>query len=240
MVSWCNTLISFLTNPLTLTGGIGTGVALKLLYNYSRFSFWPSMLSVTAIWRTLMTTVSGASSLLRTDLLKYAATFTTFSQSIKLLLSGDFTVTEIIVTPLQEFVSRVVATVPSWVEGLSSLSTWLAGSKGNVCGLVSSGELFWTALWSIWTGIATVLFVLWIWEKTWYDWRNVQMESQEKYLIVGLVVLGSVSVHSTAVLFEGLSSSESLANSLGNYTGNLWNATEVLNETGNQTVNTTK
>lgn len=240
MVDLCQTILPVITNPKFLAGGAGLGITAKILYSYSSLTFWPSILSASAIWRTLMTTISAAGSLLRTDLLKYVATATTFSQTLTYILTGDIQILKLVKTPFKELGGKIAGSVPNFVEGLSLITEWVSTlGKQGVCGLTSNMSLFWNGLVSIWIGTAAVLFVLWIWEKMWYDWRNVQMESQEQYLIVGLVVLASVSVHSTAVVAEAVSNGKSLADTLAQALGDFGLDPGSLNGTGNETVNGT-
>lgn len=237
----CQTVLPWLSNPFTYLGVGGVGIGLKLLYSYSSFTFWPSILSASAIWRTLMTTISGVTSVLRTDLLKYAAAVTTFSQTLTYLLTGNISMGKLFSTVGTELYDKVVLTLPNLVEGLGFFSEWISmlGPEG-VCGLTGNTGLFFSGLQMIWISVAAYIFVLWIWKSTWYDWRNVEMESQEKWLVVALITVVSLSAHGTSLLAEGLSNGVSLADTLAQAGGDVWSDLGVSDPGVNSSVNQTK
>jgi len=226
----------FLSSIWTWLGLAGVGVAGKLAYSYSSLTFWPNLLSFSAIWRTLMTTLSGIGSLMRTDLLKYFAAATTFSGTIKYLLNGDISLQGLGSTFVIEFYDKVVLTVKNLVEGLSLISKWVAGIDQGFCNLFNTLDVLGMGLLEIWFGVAAYLFILWLWSSSWYDWRNVEMESQEKLLVIGLVSAISISAHSTELVLQGVSNGLSLTDTLAQLGGE-WVESEAFNSTVNESVN---
>lgn len=211
----CQTFVSFLANPFTYAGAAGLGVIGKFLYMRSSYTFWPSFLTITTVWRTVMTTLSGLTSLRSYGLFTGLALVTTFSETIKYVLQGDVELGKLLFTAGAEFYDKVVLAVKHLVEGTGFLAEWL-GQGSQVCTLVGSNELFFAGVWSIWTGLAAYIFALRL-----YDWwfgkgMTREVEWPEAMLVVAVVTLASTTVYGAELLTQGAVNGVSLFEELGN------------------------
>jgi hypothetical protein len=216
----CSTLLPFLTNPLTYLGIGGLTVLGAALYSYSSYTFLPSLILFSRLSSGVNFVFNLVSKAVESGALKLIAAYTTFEGTIQLFLEKGIS-KELFVTAGAEFIEKTSLSVKNIVEGISTLNQWLTKGNEGVCMLAQNNELLLTGLVSVWTGVAAYIFVIWVWNKAWYDWRHREMEQQQLFLIIIVVTCISLAVYGFEVLNQGWSNTFSLVNTLGDSVGNI-------------------
>jgi hypothetical protein len=216
----CSTLIPFLTNPLTYLGIGGVTIVGAALYSYSSYTFLPSLILFSRLSSGVNFVFNLVSKAVESGALKLVAAYTTFEGTIQLFLEKGIS-KELFVTAGAEFIEKTSLSVKNIVEGISTLNQWLTTSNEGVCMLAQNNELLLTGLISVWTGIAAYIFVIWVWNMAWYDWRNKEMEQQQLLLIIIVVSSVSLAVYGFDVVSQGWSNTFSLVDTLANNVGNM-------------------
>jgi hypothetical protein len=238
MVDLCSLALTLFTDPRVLLGGAGLGIAAKLLYSYSGFSFWPSFLALSTVLRLTGSLASIATFILRSNILLGAAIITTFSGTLKALLSGNFTSTwdliNIILTDLYDKLGLVVQHI---AEGIGYTSEYvnLFLSEGT-CTALNSTEILTGALLSFWFALSAYIFALRL-----YDWMfgkgmTREVEWPETMLVVGVVTLFSVVLVGSGMVWEAFTQGEELWKVVQNQS----QFNNTLNNTVNESVNSTQ
>jgi predicted membrane protein len=226
----CETLLPFLLNPLTYLGIGGLGLAGAAAYSYSSYAFLPSMMVLSRITSPFNFAFNLISKALDHGALKIVAAYTTFSGTINTLVQNGLTV-ELLFLAGQEFVNKASMSIKNIIEGLGFFTQWISTYSKGVCSLSANTDLLLNAGLSVWTGIAAYIFIIWMWDKSWYSWRNERMEQQQILLIILAVSSLSLAAYGFDILTQGVSNTESLLDTLANLGGNTL---------GNESVNSTK
>lgn len=212
----CSTLLPILSNPWSYAVLLGVGIGGKLLYSYSSYTFIPSFLAVSNIIRI----IGGAASIVnlawKANLFVIAALLTTFSGTIKTLLSGNTNPLDVLMVAGGEIYSKIGLSVSQIVDGIGYLAQWL-GQNGTACGLITERALLFSAFKSFWIGAAAYIFAL-----RFYDWMygkgmTREVEWPEAMMVIVAVTLFSilVGVLDGNLINEAVVNTESLMNALG-------------------------
>lgn len=222
----CQTLLPILSNPLTYAGIITTAILGKTLYNYSRFTFLPSSLSLLRISGAVSSVLNF---LWRRNILFALALLTTFSNTINKVLenrvSGPI---DLALTLGTDFYDKVVLTVKNLVESLSLFTEWISQANG-FCSLVSQNELLFSAFVELWIAVAAYIFAIRIYDWIWGKGMTRDIDWPEVMLVVTVVTLVSLAVYGPQLLFQALEEGQTLLEVVQNETG--------VNNTVNGTLN---
>ena len=221
----CQTVLPFLTEPLTYIGLAGIGLLGKLAYSYSSYSFIPRFLAFSNIVRLSGSVSSVLNFIWRKNLLFAAAVLTTFSGTVKAFLSGGYNgFLDLFFIAGVEVFNKVALTVKQLVEGLGYLAKWIS-QEGGVCTYVNSWEILLSALASFWVAAAAYIFAIRVYDWVWGKGMTRDIDWPEVMLVVVAVTLISITVYGTSILLEG-------GNALQNILNGVQNSSAV-----NQTVN---
>lgn len=226
----CETLLPFLLNPLTYLGLGGLGLLGAAAYSYSSYTFIPSMMVLSRITSPVNFVFNLGRTALDHGALKIVAAYTTFSGTINSILENGLTFNALIIAG-QEFVSKASMSIKNIIEGLQFFTQWISTYGNGVCSLSANSDLLLNAGLSIWTGVAAYIFIIWIWDKSFYSWRHERMEQQQVLLIILAVSSLSLAAYGFDILTQGVENGQSLLDTLANLGGNM---------SGNETVNSTK
>lgn len=216
----CETLLPFLLNPLTYLGVGGLGLAGAAAYSYSSYTFIPSMMVISRITSPFNFAFNLISKALDYGALKIVAAYTTFSGTINSVLEKGLTANALWLA-LQEFVSKASMSIKNIIEGLNYFTQWISTYGNGVCSLSANSDLLVSAGLSVWTGIAAYIFIIWIWDKSFYSWRHEKMEQQQILLIILAVSSLSLAAYGFDILTQGVENGQSLLDTLGNLGGNM-------------------
>lgn len=229
-MGWCETLLPFLLDPLTYLIGGGSILGLAALYSYSSYTFIPSMMILSRLTSPVNFVFNLAKSALDHGALKLVAAYTTFEGTITTILNEGLSVNVLIMAG-QEFVTKASQSIKNIIEGLQFFTQWISSYSEGVCMLSQNSDILLNAGLSIWTGVAAYIFVIWLWDKSWYSWRNQRMEQQQILLIILAVSSLSLAAYGFDILTQGVENGQSLLDTLGNLGGNT---------VGNESINSTK
>lgn len=218
-MGWCETLLPFLLDPLTYLIGGGSIIGLAALYSYSSYTFIPSMLILSRLTSPVNFVFNLLKSALDHGALKLVAAYTTFEGTITTGLQDGLS-GELIILSGQEFVTKASMSIKNIIEGLGFFTEWISTYSNGVCSLSANSDLLLSAGISIWTGVAAYIFIIWLWDKSWYSWRNERMEQQQILLIILAVSSLSLAAYGFDILTQGVESGQSLLDTLGNLGGN--------------------
>lgn len=227
----CQTLLPFLTNPSTYLGLGGTGLFLAALYSYSSYTFLPGLLLFSRLSSGLNFVYNLLMRAVDMGLLKFVAVYTTFQATIQGLTGNGFSLGTFKLLA-KEFLQKVSLSFKNIVEGLSLFTDWITKLNEGLCGLSQNSDLLLAGLASVWTGVAAYIFVVWVWDLMFYDWRNESMEQQTMVILVVAVTSLSLAVYGVDVLSQGVSNGVELMDSLENLT----QSSSDLNISANSTV----
>lgn len=216
----CSTLLPFLTNPLTYLGIGGVTLLGAALYSYSSLTFLPSLVLFSRLSSGVNFIFNVITKVINHGALKLVAAYTTFEGTISSLLQDGFS-GQLLLMAGQEFLEKTTLSIKNLIQGISQLNNWISTADNGLCQLVQNNEILVAALLSLWTGVAAYIFVIWMWNLTWYDWRNQEMEQQQLILIIVAVSSLSLAVYGFEVLSQGWSNTFSLVDTLANSTGNM-------------------
>ena len=217
-MGWCQTLLPFLSNPLTYIGLLGAGIGGKLLYSYSSYTFWPQALAVSNILRVFGSISSILNFVWRSNILFAAAVITTFSNTIRTVLSGDYNgVIELVFVALTEIYDKIALTVKQIVDGLNYLAQWIS-QEGGTCMYINQSELLVAAVTSFWVAAAAYIFAIRLYDWIWGKGMTRDIEWPEVMLVVTVVTLISITVYGGSLVVEGLTTSVDLLEGVQNLT----------------------
>lgn len=239
MAGICQTLLPFLANPFTYAGIGILGLAAKFLYSYSSLSFWPSFLTLSSLWRTLMVTISASLNLRRVGFFAALSFVTVFWPTINGLMTGQLTgIIPLLSSAGTDLWTNVVLVMKNLVTGLGFLVSWI-DTSGNICGLWANKNLLFNAVGKFWSVAAAYILVLRV-DDLWFGkGMTREIEWPERYKTIAIVTLLSTTVYSGELALEAVRQGQTFVQVLSNQ----WITNESVNataEVASEALNTTE
>lgn len=233
----CQIGLQLLTNKFFLSGLGLTGVALKFLYSYSSYAFWPGFLKVSSIYRSVLLTFNSLGRLREYKVFVLLAFATTFMPTLQYLFSGDVQGLQFLSMLFSDFWGNVVLVTKNFVTGLGFMVEWLRTGQ-SFCGLLAAKDLFLQGLGMFWRVASAYILALRVDDVLFGHGMTREIEWPEKYKTILLVTLASTTVYGTQVMVESVQTGQQFINVLASdYLQGL--DTSNVSEAVNQTVQNT-